>query len=320
MASSPPFPADEDTPPPPELQLDAVHKTFDGKPVLRGISLSVYRGEAVGIIGPSGSGKSTLLRLIAGLDVPDAGAVRCRGWTRPSRLGEEPRGAPANPLRLGMVFQNSALFDSLSVGENVGFQLLYGGDRSTNAVRLPADRVDVLVDAALARVGLPGVADKRPSELSGGMRRRVAFARAVICDPEVESTRKDVVLMDEVTAGLDSMASTRVEDLMVAMGDECPTRVVVTHQFSTIRRTVSRVVFLHDGVLRWDGPVAELDTTDNPYVRQYFDASLSGPMQFPDDGDLASVGGEDVDASEGGDAEEGGNGTVVALQNGAPAQ
>lgn len=91
-------------------------------------------------------------------------------------------------------------------------------------------------------------------------------------------------------------------------------------QFSTIRRTVSRVVFLHDGVLRWDGPVAELDTTDNPYVRQYFDASLSGPMQFPDDGDLASVGGEDVDAPEGGDVEEGGNGTVVALQNGAPPQ
>lgn len=94
-------------------------------------------------------------------------------------------------------------------------------------------------------------------------------------------------------------------------------------QFSTIRRTVSRVVFLHDGVLRWDGPVAELDTTDNPYVRQYFDASLSGPMQFPDDGELVPVGGEGgegVGAPEGGGAEEGGNGTVVALRNGAPPQ
>lgn len=315
--SSPPSPPTDDAPPVPELQLDAVHKTFGGKAVLRGISLSVHRGEAVGIIGPSGSGKSTLLRLIAGLDVPDAGTVRCRGWTRPARLGEEPRGAAANPLRLGMVFQNSALFDSLSVGENVGFQLLYGGDRSTNSVRLPAERVAVLVDAALARVGLPGVANKRPSELSGGMRRRVAFARAVICDPDVEATRKDVVLMDEVTAGLDSMASTRVEDLMVSMGDECPTRVVVTHQFSTIRRTVSRVVFLHDGILRWDGPVSELDTTDNPYVRQYFDASLSGPMQFPDDGDFQQpASGLEAGAS----AEEGGNGVVVAHQNGVPPQ
>ncbi|GAB0497590.1 hypothetical protein MMPV_008925 [Pyropia vietnamensis] len=310
-------PSTDGAPPLPELQLDAVRKTFDGKPVLRGVSLSVHRGEAVGIIGPSGSGKSTLLRLIAGLDMPDAGAVRFRGWTRPARLGEEPRGAAVNPLRLGMVFQNSALFDSLSVGENVGFQLLYGGDRSTNAVRLPVERVAVLVDAALARVGLPGMADKRPSELSGGMRRRVAFARAVICDPEVEATRKDVVLIDEVTAGLDSMASTRVEDLMVAMGDECPTRVVVTHQFSTIRRTVKRVVFLHDGVLRWDGPVEELDTTDNPYVRQYFDASLSGPMKFPDDGELLPAGGVGVDTQQGGSAKEGGNGSFVAHQNGA---
>jgi len=271
-----------------------VHKAFDGKPVLNGISLSVHRGEAVGIIGPSGSGKSTLLRLLAGLDVPDAGAVRCRGWTRPAKVGSEPPDAGPNPLRLGMVFQNSALFDSLTVAENVGFQMLYGGDRSAPSVRLPADRVEVLVEEALRKVGLGGIGGKRPAELSGGMRRRVAFARAVICDPALEATRKDVVLMDEVTAGLDSMASTRVENLMVAMGDECPTRVVVTHQFSTIRRTVERVVFLHDGVLRWDGPVSELDTTDNPYVRQYFDASLAGPMRFADDEVLPSPDGNGV--------------------------
>lgn len=180
-----------------------------------------------------------------------------------------------------MVFQNGALFDSMTVGENVGFPLLH----KTN---LSPERIRQLVNLWLDRVGLSrDIYDVLPEKLSGGMRKRVSFARAVIFDPDDLSTAPDLLLIDEVTAGLDPVVSTRIEDLIRQMQAYCPTCVIVTHQFSTIRRTADRVVFLDEGLAVWDGSVEQLDTTENPYVRQFMTADAHGPLaQYQDNAPL----------------------------------
>lgn len=175
-------------------------------------------------------------------------------------------------VRVSMVFQNGALFDSMTVGENIGFPL-------THKTNLSPDRVRQLVNTWLDRVGLStDIYDLLPEKLSGGMRKRVSFARAVIFDPDDVSTAPDLLLIDEVTAGLDPVVSSRIEDLIRQMQVYCPTCIIVTHQFSTIRRTADRVIFLHEGLAVWDGPVKQLDTTENPYVRQFMDADSQGPL------------------------------------------
>jgi ABC-type transporter Mla maintaining outer membrane lipid asymmetry ATPase subunit MlaF len=312
------------SPPPPDsdvlIELDAVHKAFGAKPILAGATIAVRRGEAVGIIGASGTGKSTTLRLMAGLLAPDAGCVRVCGTPRSGLLADDP--ALARKVRVGMVFQNGALFDSLTVGENVGFTLLeHSATASPSAIR-------AAVAAALSAVGLSGVERLYPSELSGGMRKRVALARAIITDPTGDGrwssgggTRgghdggegvdadapppERVIMYDEPTAGLDPVASTVIEDLIrslhtppggsgasslaaggsangegVAPGGGVSSYIVVTHQHSTIRRAVDRLVFLHGGAVVWQGSVAEFDSTDEPIVRQFASGSLDGPIRY----------------------------------------
>jgi phospholipid/cholesterol/gamma-HCH transport system ATP-binding protein len=174
-----------------------------------------------------------------------------------------------------MVFQQAALFDSLTVEENVGF-LLYQHSK------LPRKRIRELVDRSLEMVGLPGIGNRYPSELSGGMRKRVSFARAIMANPDNAKDNPQVLLYDEPTAGLDPIASTVIEDLVrqLQFADEgCGSYVMVTHQDSTIRRTTDRVVFLYRGKIQWQGKVNEIDTTDNPLVRQFFSASTTGPIQ-----------------------------------------
>eukprot|EP00899_Mesostigma_viride_P022551 jgi/Mesvir1/3480/Mv11971-RA.1 len=240
------------------IELRDVHKSFGSKKILAGANLKIRIGEAVGIIGPSGTGKSTILKIMAGLLVPDKGEVIICGKRRKGLLTDEDK----ERLRVGMVFQSASLFDSLTVEENVGFMLYEHSD-------LGDKRIRELVSASLRRVGLPGVEDVYPAVLSGGMKKRVALARAIISDDSADQHVHEVVMYDEPTAGLDPVASTAVEDVIRAVAtDNVSSYIVVTHQHSTIRRAVDRLVFLFQGKVVWEGPVAEFDTTDEPIVRQ----------------------------------------------------
>ncbi len=269
------------------IEFRNVHKAFGDKKILRGASFKIRRGEAVGIIGASGTGKSTTLRIAAGLLAPDSGEVLIQGKPRVGLLSDQAGGAEAEHLRLGMVFQNAALFDSLTVGENVGFLLYEHSD-------LPEPKIKELVADSLAKVGLPGVESLYPAELSGGMKKRVALARAVVTDVR-DHLSEQVIMYDEPTAGLDPVASTVVEDLMRSLheregggggggspppGKGVSSYIVVTHQHSTIRRAVDRIIFLHKGKVVWEGTVEEFDTTSEPIVRQFAEGSLNGPIQY----------------------------------------
>lgn len=254
----------------PLIELKSVSKMFGGKPILDDVNLIIKKHEALGIIGPSGTGKSTILRIIAGLLEPDSGEVYVQGTLREHWLDDL-----QDPIGIGMVFQNAALFDSLTVDENIGF-LLYQHSR------LPRHKIKELVNQKLEMVGLPGIGDRYPAELSGGMRKRVSFARAIMANPQDPRANPEVLLYDEPTAGLDPIASTVIEDLirdLQAAKGGCSTYVMVTHQDSTIRRTADRIVFLYQGKVQWQGNVEQIDRETNPLVKQFFSGSVSGPIQ-----------------------------------------
>jgi len=255
----------------PLLELRDIHKSFGTNAVLNGVDLTVHTGEAIAIIGPSGTGKSTILRLICGLLSPDQGEVYING----NLVTAEDIQEANHGLNIGMVFQNAALFDSLTVAENVGFSLFEHS-------RLSRREIYRLVEQKLALVGLENISDRYPSQLSGGMRKRVSFARAIMDDPTTKSTTKKVLLYDEPTAGLDPVASTIIEDLMRSLREQavCDSYIVVTHQDSTIRRTADRLIVLYRGSVRYAGNVSTIDTADNAYVRQFFSGSTEGPIQL----------------------------------------
>ncbi|MDJ1182233.1 ABC transporter ATP-binding protein [Roseofilum casamattae] len=253
----------------PLIELRGVCQTFGTAKILDNLDLTIYRGEALGIIGPSGTGKSTILRIIAGLHQPDAGEIYVAGEQRKGLVGDV-----QDPITIGMVFQQAALFDSLTVAENVGFRLYQDG-------KIPPKQIRQMVEKKLELVGLSGISDRFPAQLSGGMRKRVSFARAIMDNPQDKQSHPEVLLYDEPTAGLDPIASTVVEDLIRQLKEEqssCGTYVMVTHQDSTIRRTTERIVFMHQGKVQWDGRVEDIDTTDNLYIRQFATGSLSGPI------------------------------------------
>ncbi|MBE9226215.1 ABC transporter ATP-binding protein [Phormidium sp. LEGE 05292] len=255
----------------PIIELKGVSKTFGNNKVLDEVDLTIYQGEALGIIGPSGTGKSTILRIIAGLLAPDAGEIYIRGERREGLIEDG-----ENPVGIGLVFQQAALFDSLTVEENVGF-LLYQHSK------LSRQRIRELVEEKLEMVGLPGIGDRYPAELSGGMRKRVSFARAIMSNPDNPKDNAEVLLYDEPTAGLDPIASTIIEDLirdLKAKTGGCSTYAIVTHQDSTIRRTSDRIVFLYQGKVKWEGAVDDIDITDDPIMRQFFSGSVEGPIQI----------------------------------------
>jgi phospholipid/cholesterol/gamma-HCH transport system ATP-binding protein len=182
------------------------------------------------------------------------------------------------PIGISMVFQQAALFDSLTVEQNVGFSLYQHSNLSHRKIK-------ELVNEKLEMVGLTGTNERFPSELSGGMRKRVSFARAIMSNPENAKSRPEIILYDEPTAGLDPIASTVIEDLvrdLQCTERGCGTYIMVSHQNSTIRRTADRVVFLYGGKIQWSGTVAEIDSTDNPLVRQFFSASIEGPIRVVD--------------------------------------
>src|SRR4028118_1736682 len=239
----------------PLIELKGICKSFGGNIILDNVDLTIQRDEALAIIGPSGTGKSTILRIIAGLLPADAGEIFVQGQRRLGLIEDA-----KDPIGIGMVFQQAALFDSLTVEENVGF-LLYQHSR------LSHKRIRELVNRSLEMVGLSGIGDRYPAELSGGIRKRVSFARAIMSNPDNPKDNPQVLLYDEPTAGLDPIASTVIEDLVrqLQYADKgCGTYVMVTHQQSTIRRTTDRVVFLYKGKEQWQGTPSATETTPHP--------------------------------------------------------
>ena len=237
-------------------------------PVLDRVSLDLQAGERLVVVGPSGAGKSTILRLFSGLLLPSAGSLRIHGEEqRYLRLDQR------HPPDVRLVFQNPALLASLTVRENVGF-LLYRHSR------LSEREIRERVGRALEAVGLAGIEELLPGELSGGMQKRVSFARALIDDPATAGGRVPLLLFDEPTAGLDPVACTRVEDLIVRTTELTQaSSVVVSHVISTIERCAERVILLYGGRFRWVGSLEEFRRSENPYVVQFRSGSLRGPMQ-----------------------------------------
>ncbi|MGV6889068.1 ABC transporter ATP-binding protein [Rhodophyticola sp. SM2404] len=244
------------------IELRDVHKSFGSKHVLRGVNLSAAKGESVVIIGGSGTGKSVLLKCVLGLVKHDTGLIALEGQ---DVLQAE---RDAFLARFGMLFQGGALFDSMSVWQNVAFRLLRG------SLKRPAEEAREIAIEKLRRVGLkPDVADLFPAELSGGMQKRVSLARAIAAQP-------DVIFFDEPTTGLDPIMSGVINDLIreivVEMG---ATAMTITHDMSSVRAIADRVAMLHDGVIKWAGPVAEMDSADDPYLRQFISGSAEGPIE-----------------------------------------
>jgi phospholipid/cholesterol/gamma-HCH transport system ATP-binding protein len=244
------------------IELRGVTKAFGAKEVLRGIDLSVSTGQSMVIIGGSGTGKSVLLKCILGLVRPDAGTILLDG--------EDVARAERDAFlaRFGMLFQGGALFDSMTVWQNVAFRLLRGRLR-----RPKAEAREIAIDK-LRRVGLsPDVADLFPAELSGGMQKRVGLARAIAAEPEV-------IFFDEPTTGLDPIMAGVINDLIreivVEMG---VTAMTITHDMSSVRAIADRVAMLHAGKIRWEGPIAEMDTATDPYLVQFINGRAEGPIE-----------------------------------------
>ncbi len=253
---------------PPAVEMKGLSMQWGDNPVLNNINLTMSPGERIAIIGPSGSGKSTILRLLAGLLLPSKGNLSLFGINQEYlRLDQN------SPPDVRLVFQNPALLGSLTVEENVGFLLKKSQLISTEEIH---DRVI----SCLKEVGLYDVADKFPGQLSGGMQKRVSFARALINDPQQEKEALPLLLYDEPTAGLDPIASTRIEDLIVQTTNVAKgSSIVVSHVLSTIERSAKRVLMLYGGSFKWDGSIEEFKESNDPYVNQFRSGNLQGPMQ-----------------------------------------
>ena len=237
------------------IRLVDVHKSFGPKRVLEGFTLEVLEGETMVIIGYSGTGKSVAIKHIVGLLEPDAGEVWVDGLLVPSLRRKELYDLRA---RIGYVFQFAALFDSLTIGENVAMGL-------RKQQHLPEDELHARVDEALELVDLPGVSDRYPAELSGGMRKRVGIARAIALRPKY-------ILYDEPTTGLDPVTSAVIDQLMVRMRERLGvTSVVITHDMRSAYSVGTRIAMLYQGRVRQVGTVDEIRSTPDPVVRQFIE-------------------------------------------------
>jgi phospholipid/cholesterol/gamma-HCH transport system ATP-binding protein len=244
------------------ITLTDVHKRFGPNRVLQGVTLTIARGSSMVIIGGSGTGKSVLLKCILGLVRPDRGTVTLDGQD----VAQGDRDAFL--ARFGMLFQGGALFDSLTVWENVAFRLR----RGPRALTKPQAREAAI--EKLRRVGLrPETADLYPAELSGGMQKRVGLARAIAASPEI-------IFFDEPTTGLDPIMAGVINDLIREIVTEMgATAMTITHDMSSVRAIADDVALLHGGVIRWSGPVTDMDATPDPYVQQFIHGRADGPME-----------------------------------------
>lgn len=235
------------------IEVRNLVKTFEDKIVLKDISFNVKDGETLAIVGFSGSGKSTILKIICELLKQDSGTVK-------TSSGD-----------IAMVFQYSALFDSMNVFDNIAFALT---ERPDIKKKYSIDELNSIVKQKLRLVGLQGIEDKFPSELSGGMQKRVSFARAIVTEPKT-------ILFDEPTAGLDPISSTLIEDYIVRLKEETQaSSIVVTHQMSTIQRTADKVLMIYKGEKVFEGTPFDMLNNGNEYTKQFVSASLNGPMKM----------------------------------------
>lgn len=237
------------------IETRNLRKNFKSQVVLDGVSLRIENGESVTIIGRSGGGKSVLLKHLIGLLQPDSGDVLIDGE---NIVGMNERQLLRVRRKFGMLFQNSALFDSMSVAENVAFGL-------RRHEHLTEAEIAKKVAYALEVVDLPGIQNKQPAELSGGMKKRVGLARAIVYEPQI-------VLYDEPTTGLDPIVSDSIDELMAAVRDRLHvTTVIVTHDMRTARRLGQHVIMLHHGKIHANGPPEEIFNSKDPIVRQFVD-------------------------------------------------
>jgi len=243
------------------ITLSDVHKSFGPKNVLRGASLDVPKGQSMVVIGGSGTGKSVLLKCILGLVTPDRGTITVGGQVLNTKTRETFLDS------FGMLFQGGALFDSLPVWQNVAFRLLRG------SLARPRNEAREIAIEKLRRVGLtPETADLFPAELSGGMQKRVSLARAICADPQV-------IFFDEPTTGLDPIMSGVINELIREIVTEMgATAITITHDMTSVRAIADQVAMLHDGKIRWVGPVADIDTAGDPYLDQFINGRAEGPI------------------------------------------
>ena len=244
------------------IRLPDVHKAFGSNRVLRGVNLHVPKGSSMVIIGGSGTGKSIALKCILGLVTPDSGTIEVDG--KDVRHGDR----DAFLARFGMLFQGGALFDSLPVWQNVAFRLMRG------SLKRPKHEAREIAIEKLRRVGLkPDVADKLPAELSGGMQKRVGLARAIAAEPEI-------IFFDEPTTGLDpimaGVINELIREIVVEMG---ATAMTITHDMTSVRAIADSVAMLHEGVIQWTGPVAQMDASGDPYLDQFIHGRATGPIE-----------------------------------------
>lgn len=244
------------------IEMRDVHKAFGSNKVLQGVNLRIEGGESMVIIGGSGTGKSIALKCILGLVKPDAGTILLNG----DDVAKAERDAFL--ARFGMLFQGGALFDSLPVWQNVAFRLLRG------SLARPKDEARARAVEKLRRVGLKAsVADLYPAELSGGMQKRVGLARAIAAEPEI-------IFFDEPTTGLDpimaGVINELIREIVVEMG---ATAMTITHDMSSVRAIADKVAMLHDGVIQWSGPVAQMDASGDPHLDQFIHGRAEGPIE-----------------------------------------
>ena len=244
------------------IEFQDVYKSFGDNHVLQGIDLTVNKGESMVIIGGSGTGKSVMIKTVLGLLQPEKGTILVDGKNATDGDRDD------FLARFGMLFQGGALFDSMSVWQNVAFRLLRG------KLKRPKEEARDIAIEKLRRVGLKErVADLFPAELSGGMQKRVGLARAIAAEPEI-------IFFDEPTTGLDPIMSGVINELIreivVEMG---ATAMTITHDMSSVRAIADHVAMLHDGKIRWTGPVEQMDASGDPYLDQFINARAEGPIE-----------------------------------------
>lgn len=248
----------------PLLELRNIHKSFGSNQVLKGVNIDVAPGNSLVILGGSGSGKSVMLKNALGLMTPDSGQIM---FSEQDVTHDQGKAREAMRARVGMLFQSAALFDSLTVWENVAFRLI-------NAERMNRRDAKDRAVSALRQVRLgPDVADLRPAELSGGMQKRVGLARAIVAKP-------DLIFFDEPTTGLDPITADAINDLIVEQTKALGAATVsITHDMASARKIADEIAMLFEGEIIWRGPAELVDNSGNAHVDQFVNGRAEGPIQ-----------------------------------------